>query len=314
MRVFVTGGTGFVGGYVVRELLRRGHEVHLGVRNPAKARKLFGDSVKVHEVQFIDRESIKSALSEAEPDAIVHLIGILYEIKRKGITFENIHYMYSLNLYDVAKDLGIKRVLHMSALGTHDDAPSRYHQTKRWAEKHLMDSGLDYTIFRPSMILGPGQRLFADMDKITRIIPVVALPGGGSYRFQPVDVRDVAECFATALDKDEAKGKIYELCGSKTVSFKGLLKSIFSFLSRRVLMIPLPIKLMYYRGRIVETFIEPPPFSSDQMLMMWRENVCGIIEGAISDGVKVISGRDPIPYEESLRWSLEGYRAISSSK
>ncbi len=313
MKVFVTGGTGFVGRYVVRELLKNGHSVHLGVRNPEKARSLFGDEVEVSQVNFMDRSSIKNALSQSEPEAVIHLIGILQEVRRKGITFENVHYLYSANLFDCAKEFGVDRVVYMSALGTDDFAPSRYHQTKRLAERELMDLKLRYTIFRPSLILGPEQKLFSDMDDITRKIPVVALPGGGTYRFQPVDVRDVAQCFAKSLESEETEGKIYELCGDRRVSFKELLEDIFSFWNRKVYMIPLPTLLMYYMGKVIETFIQPPPFSSDQMLMMWKDNVCGLSMDVESKGVEKVLGRSPTPYRESIVWALEGYSAITSS-
>ncbi len=312
LRVFVTGGTGFVGRYVVRELLGRGHDVFLGVRNVPKARALFGEEAGVYEVNFGDRDSVREVLRRVEPDAIVHLIGILAELRRRGITFEKVHYLYSVNLYGAAKELGIGRALHMSALGTHDEAPSRYHQTKRWAEKFLMESGISYTVFRPSLILGPEQRLFSDMDRITRILPVVALPGWGDYLFQPVDVRDVAQCFAEALDRG-VEG-IYELCGNRRVTFKKLLKDVFSYLGRKVLMVPLRKRLMFYMGKLMETFVEPPPFSSDQILMMWRDNVCGALGDANPRGVEEMLGRAPIPYEESLRWSLESYLSNYSSE
>ncbi|WP_457600951.1 NAD-dependent epimerase/dehydratase family protein [Hydrogenivirga sp.] len=311
MRVFVTGGTGFVGRYVVRELLNKGYEVVLGVRDIRKAETLFGKEVRSYEVNFLEKDSIRAALKSSQPEAVLHLIGILYEDRRRGLTFDKVHYLYSANLYEVASELGIGKAVHMSALGTHDEAPSRYHQTKRWAEKKLMESGLSYTILRPSLILGPEQKLFYDMDSVTRLIPIVALPGGGSYKFQPVDVRDVAGCFVASLERSESG--IYELCGSKQVSFRDLLQDIFSHWNRRVLMIPLPVKLMYLMGKVVERVLYPPPFSSDQMLMMWRDNVCGLLGDAEPEGVRKLLGREPIPYEESLKWSLEGYRTITSS-
>ncbi len=313
MKVFVTGGTGFVGRYVVRELLKEGHTPILGVRDLKKAERLFGKDVSAVEVDFRDKDSVKEALKSSKPEAVLHLIGILFEDRRRGLTFEEVHYLYSKNLYESAKELGVSRAVHMSALGTHDDAPSRYHQTKRWAEKELIGSGLNYTIMRPSLILGPEQKLFADMDSITRILPVVALPGGGNYKFQPVDVRDVAGCFVKALSEPKTEGKIYELCGTKQVSFKELLRDIFSFWNRRVLMLPMPKTLMYYLGKVAELILNPPPFSSDQMLMMWKDNVCGIMGDAEPQGVHKVLGRDPIPYEESLRWALEGYGKLTSS-
>ncbi len=314
MKVFVTGGTGFVGRYVVRKLIEEGYQVHLGVRNPKKAKDLFGDKVEVHKVEFSSKDSVREVLKEVDPTHIIHLIGILYEERSKGMTFETVHYMFSVNLYDVAKALGVRKVIHMSALGTHDGAPSRYHRTKRWAEKHLIESGLNYVILRPSLILGPEQRLFSDMDRITRWTRSVALPGGGSYRFQPVDVRDVAETFVRCLRRRKPDRKILELCGTKAVTFRELLSDIFRYLNRRVLLIPMPKGFMYYLGKLAEVFMEPPPFSSDQILMMWRENVCGQMgDEAIPDGVKYVLERDPIPYEESIRWSLETYLSAGSS-
>ena len=97
------------------------------------------------------------------------------------------------------------------------------------------------------------------------------------------------------------------------MSFKELLRDIFSFWNRKVLMVPMPKTLMYYLGKVVELILNPPPFSSDQMLMMWKDNVCGITGGAEPQGVQKVLRRDPIPYEESLRWSLEGYRKLTSS-
>ncbi len=308
MRVFVSGGTGFVGRYVVRKLIEEGYEVHLGVRNREKAKSLFGEQVFVHEVDFSSRESIKGALERAKPNCLIHLIGILYEEPSKGITFESVHYKLSVDLYEAAKEVGVRKVLHMSALGTHEEAPSRYHRTKWWAERHLMESGLTFVIFRPSIILGPEQRLFSDMDRITRWLRVVALPDGGSYAFQPVDVRDVAEAFVRSVRKRKVEGKIVELCGTKRVTFRELLEDVFRYMNRKVLFVSLPKKLMFYMGKLAEALLEPPPFSSDQILMMWRENVCG--DGF---GIREVLGRDPIPYEESIRWSLETYLSKGSS-
>ncbi len=313
MKVLITGATGFVGRYVVNRFLEGEAEVHLIVRNPGKAKRLFGDCVSIHKVDLADEELLCSKMEEIKADVLVHLIGILFEERKKGITFDKVHYLYSAYLYNCALKTGVKRVLHMSALGTHDKAPSQYHRTKRQAEKYLMECGLDYTIFRPSLILGPEQKLFTDMKKITKILPIIALPDGGGYRFQPVDVRDVAECFFIATQKDTAHRKIYELCGSEKVSFKKLLEDVFSFWKKRVFMIPVPLKFMYWTGKVLEKLLDPPPFSSDQMLMMWRENLCGLSEDAIPYGVKELLGRDPIPYEKSLRWSLERFRSSNKS-
>ncbi|WP_333784595.1 complex I NDUFA9 subunit family protein [Thermocrinis sp.] len=307
-RVAITGATGFVGRYIVDELLKRKYKVFALVRNVDKLKGLFSDKVVGVKVDFYKKDSIKKALEEIKPDAIIHLIGILTEDRRKNITFYRVHYLLSKTLYEVCEDHGVNRVIHMSSLGTHKEAPSEYHKTKYMAEEFLKASGLKYTIFRPSLILGPEQRLFFDMWKITKLLPVIALPGGGSYLFQPVDVRDVACAFVNSLERQESEGKVYELCGSETVSFKELLEDIFSKWNRKVLLIPAPKPLMYFAGKIAEKLLSPPPFSSDQMLMMWRDNVCGLDQDVETEGINKLCDREPIPYRESLSWSLENFR------
>ncbi|HIQ49036.1 MAG TPA: complex I NDUFA9 subunit family protein [Aquifex aeolicus] len=311
MKVFITGATGFVGRYIVEELLNNGYQVYAGVRNLKKLENLFGEKVKGFKVNFEDKSSIRKVLEDIKPDFVIHLIGILYELPSKGITFYKVHYIFTRNLIEISKEIGVKKFLFMSALGTHNQAPSWYHQTKRLAEKEVINSGLNYTIFRPSLILGPEQKLFFDMYKITKYIPIIALPDYGRYLFQPVDVRDVACAYIEALRNPETDKRIYELCGTKVVSFKELLRDIFSHWNRKVFMVPLPKRLMYYTALIIEKILEPPPFSSDQMKMMWKPNICGVIaDGAEPQGIKVICKRKPISYEESIRWSLEKFDII----
>lgn len=308
MRVLITGATGFVGRYIVKELLREGYTVGSIVRDVSKLEKLFGDAVEPYKTDLEDKKALKGVFEDFKPDYLIHLVGILVEDKRKKQTFMRIHYLYSKALYEVAKDYGrLKRVLHMSSLGTHKDAPSMYHRTKFMAEEELKRSGLSYTIIRPSLILGPEQKLFYDLWSITKFLRLFALPGGGGYLFQPVDVRDVACAFVKALILEESEGKTYELCGNRRVSFRELLEDIFDYWKRKVLLLPVPKSLMYVGGLVVERVLQPPPFSSDQMLMMWRDNICGLDPEVEKEGVEKLCRREPISYEESLRWSLEEF-------
>ncbi|SHK24367.1 SDR family oxidoreductase [Thermocrinis minervae] len=304
MKVIVTGATGFVGRYIVRKLLEDSHEVALLVRNKEKAQRIFGERVKVYQVNFESRESLRQAFESFRPEGVVHLIGILTESRRKGITFKKVHYLYSKLLYEVCREFQVKRVVHMSSLGTHPRAPSDYHQTKYMAEQELINSGISYAIMRPSIILGPEQKLFSQMWVITKYIRLLAIPKP-DLLFQPVDVRDVACAFSEAL-KDPQTG-MYELCGTKRVRFRDLLEDIFNFWRRKVLILPIPKSFAFVGGLLAERIMDEPLISSDQVLMMWRDNVCGLDEGVVSEGVKALCGRDPIPYEESLMWSLEEF-------
>jgi len=304
MKVFVTGATGFVGKYVVNELLAQGLEVHAAARDISRVRAIFGKRVSPVDADLSDRDSIRKALQIVMPDAIVHLIGIIAEIRSKGITFERVHLGIPSELYAIAKEIGIKKVVHMSALGVHPDAPSLYHKTKLRAEQALRASGLPHTIFRPSVIIGPEQKLFSDMRRFTGIVPLVPLPAGGEHRMQPVDVRDVARSFAASLVKTETDNRVYELCGPEVMSFRELLDAVFSMWQRRVLYLNLPKCVMIWAGRVAERIMDNPPISSDLIRMMWKDNVCGLYGDAVTCGVKAVSDNEPTAFLESLKWSL----------
>ncbi|NPA32493.1 MAG: NAD(P)H-binding protein [Aquificae bacterium] len=308
MRVFVAGATGFVGRYVVRKLLEEGHEVLVGTRNPEKAESIFGKGVKILKLDYLSKKEIKDALSGVKPEVVINLIGILYERPKEGETFFTAHYLTTKNLLEGAKEAKARKFILMSALGTHELAPSWYHQTKWWAERELKLSGIPYTIFRPSLILGPEQRLFFDLWRLTRYVRVVALPDWGRYPFAPVDVRDVACAFLRATE-GELFGT-YELCGTKEVSIKKLFSDIFSHWKRRVLTLPIPKSLAYLSGLLAQRILRDPPITADQVRMMWRPNVCPDNGSRIRE----ICKREPIPYEESIKWSLENFDKIIKRK
>ena len=304
VRVFVTGATGFVGRHVVAELLARGHEVFAAVRDSSNFSTLLGGVVTTVSVDFTDKVSIRKALEAAAPDAVVHLIGIISESRSKGITFDSVHRKISEDLYAASKELGIKRAIHMSALGVHQDAPSYYHRTKLAAERFLRSSGLAYTIFRPSLIIGPGQKLFSDMRRFAGIVPLIPLPQGGKHMMQPVDVRDVACSFAGALDDETTCNNVYEICGPDVVTFRELLDSIFSSWQNDVFYLSMPKWFMSAAGQIAETIMDNAPLSADLVRMMWKDNICGIYGDAAADAVKKVCGRDPVALADSLRWAL----------
>ena len=150
-RVFVTGASGFVGSAVVEELLSRNFAVSALVnRRPlttgiGQVQSIKGD--------LFDDRALDDAMRGC--DAVIHLVGIILEKPARGITFERIHYQGTKTVVNAAKRNGVKRFIHMSALGTRPDAASNYHKTKFAAEEYLRASGLEWTIFRPSLIHGP---------------------------------------------------------------------------------------------------------------------------------------------------------------
>lgn len=286
-RLLITGATGFVGRYVVKEALNKGYEVHLIVRNPNKAQRLFSDRVKIHQLDnFLDREKLLKIIKETKPSYVIHLIGIIQEIKSRGITFERVHLEYPKILYDVLKSFPLKKIIHMSALGVDERAPSKYHITKLMAERELIKTQIPYAILRPSFILGPEQLLFLKLRPILEKTPLLIFPEINQFKFQPVDVRDVAECFIKAADFEE--NAIFDLCGDKRVTMSDIIKDFVSILDKKVIFIPFPKGILKI-------------FAPEQLKMMWRDNTCEHSNNTLS--IQMLLKREPIPYIDSIKWS-----------
>lgn len=235
-RVFVTGATGFVGRAVVRELIARGHTPICLVRDRDRflqqASSLGVSGIEAVGGDLFDDAALAKAAQGAQ--AAIHIVGIINERRFAGQTFYRIHVEATRRVLEACKTSGIKRICHMSALGTRPNAASEYHRTKWFAEGYVKDSGLDWTIFRPSIIHGPDGEFMRMMKTfvtkatvpilgiIPAPFPVIPYFGDGRHKLQPVSIKDVAYCFVAALSKPETIGKIYELGGPEAMSWKEL--------------------------------------------------------------------------------------------
>jgi len=269
VRVFLCGGTGFVGVHLRRVLLERGHEVRLLVHRRGALPKA-GEEMVEGDVTI--PATFAGALRGCE--AVINLVGIIREAPVRLVTFERLHVEATRNLIDAALAANVKRFIQMSALGTQPDAVSRYHRSKSRAEEYLRASGLDWTIFRPSIIFGPEDAFVTKLAGLIRRFPVVPVIGDGSYRLQPVSVTDVAHTFAMALEMPETVGRIYEVCGPDRFTLNELIDVIGRALGReRVAKLSQPLGLLQ---TIVPLFQWIPffPVTMDQIQMLVGENFC----------------------------------------
>lgn len=242
--VLVTGGTGFVGRHLVRRLVELGYQVRVLTRGAGRGRSLPSDRCTIVEGNPLDSEVCRRATRGT--DAVIHLIGILSE--RQGASYREAHVQTTRLLLAAAKESGVRRWLHMSALGARPYAPSRYHQTKWTAEELVRSSDLHWTIFRPSVIYGPGDpflQLFRDFlsRPLFRYFGILPLPGGGASPLQPVAVGDVVTSFTRALILPQTIGREYVICGPDRVSLSEICSLLLQTGDRPVRLLPSPARL-----------------------------------------------------------------------
>lgn len=278
MNIFVTGGNGFVGNEVVRQLLTAGHTVHCLLRPSSDNRVVLKNGVIKHYGDTSDLASLKKGMAGCE--AVIHLVGIIREFPGKGITFEKMHTEATRNMLQATTETGIHRYLQMSANGTRANAKTGYHKTKWQAEELVRASRLDWTIFRPSLIYGKGGEFVEMMANLVRKMPVVPVIGDGRYRMQPVSVIQVAQSFVKALGKKETFGKTYHLGGKKDYSYDDLLDIFGQALGKKhVNKLHHPLMLMKPAIKLLQS-IPQFPIASDQLTMLLEGNTCDPAEWA----------------------------------
>ncbi|MFW5972614.1 MAG: complex I NDUFA9 subunit family protein, partial [Bacteroidota bacterium] len=230
MRVFVTGATGFIGSYILKELRRLGHDVRCLLRDPDAPLSIGGEGVERIGGNIRDPSSLNGAMNGC--DAVIHLVGILEEKPSRGVTFEAIHDHGTRNVVGEAARSGIEVFVHMSANGASAHDRSGYQRTKWAAEQHVRNAGFrKWTIFRPALVFGdpgPENVEFASriLKQLVRPFPVLPVFGDGNYELQPVSVDDVAAAFVQALSNDRAAGKTYCAGGPERITYRELLDII----------------------------------------------------------------------------------------
>lgn len=220
--VLVIGGGGFVGRYVVNRLVSQGYRVLVPTRRRDRARHLFLlPTVDVIETDPGDPTVLARLATGTE--AVVNLAGILHETRTQ--TFADVHVELPRKIVAACKAAGVRRLLHMSALHADPQGPSLYQRTKGEGEAVVASSGLDWTMFQPSVIFGREDAFLNLFARLGRRLPIMAV-AGASTRFAPIYAGDVAQCFVDSLDQDATVGQRYPLCGPKVYSLRDLVRYV----------------------------------------------------------------------------------------
>lgn len=284
MRVAVIGGTGFVGGYLVDALRGASHDVSVMVRVGSEG-KIQADVWRKISGDIADKSAVEATVDGC--DAVIYCIGILRESPAQGMTFEGLQFDGVVRAVDAAKSKGIRRFLLMSANGAKVPG-TLYQETKKRAEDYLLASGLDATVFRPSVIFGDPKGKMEIATQLYRDVvrPPVPAPGfmtsAGHVRMSPVHVEDVAQAFVNALANDSTFGKTYELGGPEVLSWSDMIGRVAKAVGKDKWVLPVPVGLMKI-GATLFDWLPLFPVTRDQLTMLAEGNTAepSIIESLI---------------------------------
>ena len=278
MKIFLTGSTGFVGKRILQDLLENNYQVRCLARKGSEQKishykdpVLVKTGIDIVNGDVTDAASLDGKLEGC--DAVINLVGIIREFRGKGITFEKLHYEGTANLVRAARSQRVMRFIQMSALGARPDGKTQYQQTKFRAEECVRISGLDYTIFRPSIIFGPGDKfvnLFANMLKVQQFVPVV---GNGRYQMQPVSVENVSMGFVKSIERKDAAGKTFEVGGHERIEFNQIIDTIGEVICAPPHKIHVPVFIMNTMAEMLD-WLSSFPVTRDQITMLLEGNVC----------------------------------------
>lgn len=269
--VTIFGGSGFVGSQVVQLLAQQGYRIRVAVRRPDLAGhvKPLGGVGQVQPIQANVRypESVIRAVKGA--DIVINMTGILFEAGKQK--FDAVQHIGAKNVAEAAKVAGATTLVHMSAIGADENSESAYARSKAAGEKAVLNEFPDAVIIRPSIIFGQDDDFFNRFGTLSRLSPVLPLVGG-STKFQPIYVGDVAEAFAKAANGDVKGGKIYEIGGPDTQTMRELMQRLLSEVERNNPLLPIPFGIAKLIA-IITQILPNPLLTVDQVKLLQKDNV-----------------------------------------
>ncbi|MFN0265298.1 complex I NDUFA9 subunit family protein [Tepidamorphus sp. 3E244] len=270
--VTVFGGSGFIGRYVVRALVERGHRVRVAVRRPDLAGHLqpLGSVGQIHAVQANVRVPYSVDAVTHGSDAVINLVGILQESGKQR--FDVVQGKAPGLIAQAAKKAGVGHFVQMSAIGADAESESEYARSKAAGEAAVLEAFPKATILRPSIVFGPEDEFFNRFAKMARYSPALPLIGGGETKFQPVYCQDVGRAAAMAADGEAAGGKVYELGGPEVASFEELMRRMLKVIERDRFLVPVPWPVAHAMGAVLGV-LPGAPLTSDQVTQLEHDNV-----------------------------------------
>ncbi len=297
MKVAIVGGTGFIGSYLVDALLDAGHTPRLLVRPGSAAKLRQAERCETVEGDASDEAALAKLVEGC--DAASFNIGILREERSKGVTFDEMQHRAARRTIDAAKAAGVRRFLLMSANGVRADG-NAYQRTKFAAEEAAKASGLDVTIFRPSVVFGDPRGLMEIATQLYQDVVRLPIPAPGfisgfspsssTVTMSPVHVKDVTDAMVAALGDDSTIGRTFVLGGPESLSWSEMIRRVAAAAARSKWVLPAPVPLVRIPVALLD-WIPGFPLTTDQLDMLVEGN------DAATDDIKALIDREPQAFD-----------------
>ena len=269
-QVTVFGGTGYLGQHIVRRLGQAGYRVCVAVRHPRKSLfQIMGDAVDQIRADVTDKSSIAAAIEGS--NATVNAVGLYTE---KGpLSFDAVHVEGACAVAEQSAAMAA-RLVHISGIGVDVESSSRYVRARAMGEQRVREVASNAVILRPSVLFGSNDAFLRTLSNLVHYLPIVPLFGSGGTKLQPVHVEDVAEATARVLEEANTQGKIYELGGPRTYTYRQLLEMLQKGKKRKRLLLPVPF-FIWETLAAMATLLPNPPLTKDQVSLMRDDNTVG---------------------------------------
>ena len=271
-QIAVFGAGGFLGRHLIRELTKLDYRIKVATRNPYLKGYLkpLGNpgQIELIKTNIFNIEEVKNILKNC--DYVINLVGILYETQKQKFT--EIHSDFPHLLSNLCNKNGIKKLVHVSALGIKEKHSSQYMQSKLQGEKNIKNIFKQSVILRPSLIFGPEDKFFNTFASYARISPVIPLIGKGKTKFAPIYCVDVGKAIVKALELDNIEPKVYELGGPEIYSFKELIEILLSEIKKKRFLINVPFNIAKLQSYFLQ-MLPKPILTVDQVELLKYDNI-----------------------------------------
>tara|TARA_Y100000590_G_scaffold15830_1_gene19097 strand:- start:1490 stop:2428 length:939 start_codon:yes stop_codon:yes gene_type:complete len=269
--IAIFGGGGFLGKHLMRQLTKLDYRVKVATRNPYLKGYLkpLGNpgQIELFKTNIFNPDDVRQVLKNC--DLAINLVGILYETRRQK--FDQIHSQFPYLLSNLCNELGIKNLVHISALGVKERHVSKYMQSKLQGEKNIQDAFKSSVILRPSIVFGPEDKFFNTFASIAQFSPALPLIGGKT-KFAPIYCGDVAKAIVKALELNNSRPKIYELGGPENYSFKSLMEILLTEIKKKRFLIPIPFGIARFQAYFLQ-MMPKPLLTVDQVKLLQYNNI-----------------------------------------